>query len=215
MHHSHIGITRLVQSGFAINEQVYCYDTIRGKAYYCSITRLGTKNNYYDEDVENFLADTVETQFGLFYKDFCGTKDPERMCTILSKNTELVTQFFSFMYFRSIKTLELANGGSLVSIMCGDLDHSDFLRIQSMIKANPLQMLGDKYYFFPMINFSKTHFINNSLGFGAIIKNKRVESFFIPLSARIGILITNADDGKGNDFLYLSLARTIQQILLI
>lgn len=67
MSHDHIGIPRFIQNGFSDNGRVFVYDLIRDKQYSSSIDILGTKNNYYDEDVEKkILSSGVETQFGLF-----------------------------------------------------------------------------------------------------------------------------------------------------
>ena len=106
MSHDHVGIPKLIQHGFANEEQTYCYDIIRKKGYFCNIDRLGTENNYYDEDVEkDLLAKNVEYNFSLLYNDYCSSTDIDFMKRTLDNNVELIEQFFSFMYLRAKKAL--------------------------------------------------------------------------------------------------------------
>ncbi len=205
MSHDHVGIPRFIEKGFSNNnEKAYCYNLKNDKGYCVSIDRLGTQKNYYDEDVEKeLLAQKIEKQFSLFYNDFCGTTNPNIMTNILKENTKLVEQFFSFMFMRSKKTLNIFNNNSISSKMLGNLSHSDLLRTNLEIQTNPFKMIGDEYRFYPLINLSSKHFINNSVGFCAIENKNNITAFFIPLDFRVGILITNDDYLNGSDFTFI------------
>lgn len=204
MHHDHIGIPKFIERGFSNNGKVYCYDLHQDKVYGTNIDRLGTKNNYYEDDVEKkLLAEGVEKEFSNFYNDFCGTINTDALINILNANTELVTQFFSFMFTRAKKTLETVNKESITSQLFGDLSHSDLLRVQSIINTNPLGIIGDNYKFFPLINFSNEHFINNSLGFGIMINKDKEISIVILLNRRLGILVSNNQEFGDSELFYI------------
>lgn len=204
MSHDHVGVPKFIENGFSNDGKVYCYNLKVDKSYYDSINKLGTKNNYYEDDVEKeLLAQGVELQFSLFYNDFCGTTDPNQMSKILSSNINLVEQFFSFMFMRSIKTLDIINKNSLSSKLLGDLNHSELLRLHSKLQTNPFKMIGDNYRFYPLVNLTSIHLINNSVGFGLLINSNHEISFFIPLNIRVGILITNETTLKDSDFTYI------------
>ena len=211
MSHDHVGVARFVENGFSIKEKTFCFNIHQQKLYQTSIDRLGVENNYYDIDVEkNLLAAGIEKQFWLFYKDFCGTRNPELMIGILKNNKELVTQYFSFMYFRSKKILEQANNEGISSKYLRKINHSEILRLQSIMQTNPLQMIGNSYDFYPVINFSRTLFINNSIGFGMKINKNKEVSIFIPLNIRVGILITNDLKIEEDEFYYIEPTNTDQ-----
>ena len=143
MSKDHVGIPRFIQQGFADKNHVFKYDLIRDKLYKESINTLGTEKEYYDDDVENeILASGIENQFSLIYNNICNTKNPDEIKQTLDTNTKLVENFFSFMFLRAKKSLELVNKESLTSKIFGDLSHSDLLRIQTKIKVNPLNHLG-------------------------------------------------------------------------
>lgn len=102
--HSHIGIPRIIEKGFSNNNQVSVFDTIRNSIYKASINRLGTKNNYYDEDVEKeLLAKNVEKHFSEFYKNFCDSKNINEMQKVLNSSTEVIQYFLGFMFMRTKK----------------------------------------------------------------------------------------------------------------
>lgn len=201
MAHDHIGIPKFIEKGFSYNNQVYVSDVLRDKRYVMSVDRLGTENNYYDEDVEKqILASGIESSFSQFYNDFCGTRDIKFMKQILDLNTALIEEFFSFMFMRAKKTLEQVNRESITSQVFGNIDHSELLRIQLLIQTNPLQIIGKKFSFYPLVNLSKTLFIDNSIGFG-LMKNKKEEySFIIPLNTRVAILISRNMEQIDNGF---------------
>lgn len=202
MAHNHIGIPKFIQKGFSDNGRVYVYDLIRDIEYKTSIDTLGTQNNYYDDVVEKeILSSGVETQFGSFYHDFCEAKNLEDMKSMLDTNTNLVERFFSFMFLRSKKSLESINSESITSKVFGFLSHSDLLKIQMCINVNPLKIIGDKYKFYPLVNHSKTEFINNSIGFGLMINKINERTFVIPLNTKVAILISNVVEIEKNDFL--------------
>ena len=202
MANDHVGIPRFIEEGFANKKKVYKYDLIREKEYAESIDTLGTENNYYDEDVEKeLLARRIENRFGLFYNNFCNATNLYEMRSMLNSNIKLVEKFFSFMFLRAKKILEIINKESITSKIFGNLDHSELLRIQTMINVNPLEIIGKEYYFFPLINRSDLLFINNSIGFGIIIDREGQKSIVIPLNNRIAIFISN--DSKLNDYNYL------------
>lgn len=204
MSHDHIGIPKFIEKGFSNDGKVYCYNLKKDKHYFDLINKLGTKNNYYDEDVEkNLLAQGVELQFSLFYNDFCKANDSETMIKILNNNIKLVEQFFSFMFMRSITTLNEINDKSETSKLFGEIDHSELLRINSEINVNPFKIIGDEYSFYPLINFSDTHFINNSIGFGFLINKEKKISIFIPLNFKIGLLITNNQEIEKSEMTYI------------
>ena len=202
MANDHVGIPRFIEEGFANKKKVYKYDLIREKEYAESIDTLGTKNNYYDEDVEKeLLARRIESRFAIFYNAFCKATNQHEMRVILDSNIELVEKFFSFMFLRAKKILETINKESITSKIFGNLDHSELLRIQTMINENPLEIIGKEYYFFPLINRSDLLFINNSIEFGIIIDREGQKSIVIPLNNKIAIFISN--DSKLNDYNYL------------
>ena len=205
MSHSHIGVPRFIEKGFSTNqEKVYCYDLKREKDYYASIDRLGTKNNYYDKDVEeSLLGANVEKEFGLFYKDFCDTSNASQLCNILRQNKQLVIEFFSFMFARAKKSLEIINNESLSSRLLGTLNHSDYLKIQSLIKVNAVEIIGKDYEFYPLINLCNKPFINNSLGFGFSAGNKKEMSIILPLNTKLAIFISGISELKNDDFLFI------------
>ncbi len=204
MAHDHVGIPKFIEKGFSNNNQVFVFDTIRNKRYPMSIDRLGTENDYYDEDVEKIiLANGIEDNFSQLYNDFCGTQDIRTMKKILDLNVELVEQFFSFMYLRAKKTLEQINNESITTKIFGDLDHSELLRIQTVINTNPLKIIGEEYSFYPVINFSKRLFLDNSIGFGLMINKEKEYSFVIPLNARVAILISGNKELTDFDYLYI------------
>lgn len=122
---------------------------------------------------------------------------------ILDANTNLIEQFFSFMFLRAKKSLESINNESITSLVFGSLSHSDLLRIQMAINMNPLKIIGDKYKFYPLVNFSKIGFINNSIGFGLMINKANDKMFVIPLNTRVAILISKAEEIEENDCLYI------------
>ena len=191
MSHDHIGVPRFIEKGFSKNCQVYVYDVIREKEYKMSIDRLGTKQNYYDKDVEeNLLANGIENNFSQLYIDFCNANRVSKKKEILDQNLELVTQFFSFMYMRSKKTLNQVNNESITAKLFGEMRHSDLLRLQSLTKTNPLKIIDEKYILYPIVNNSETLFINNSIGFGMMINKEGKYSFVIPLNTHNAILIT-------------------------
>ncbi len=197
MSHDHIGITRLVESGFANHGKVYVYDTIRQKSYWSSIDRLGTENNYYDKDVEKWLlSENIEKQFGQFYKDFCVTLDLKKMVRILSNNKELVSQYYSFMLFRSKRFLDFVNGQDLTKQTFGSLDHSEFLRFLFADGYKALTANEEEYFLSPVVNLSETTFINNSVGFCLLKKVNERQPIFIPLNTRVGILADHATSTK-------------------
>ena len=119
--HSHIGIPRIIEKGFSNNNQVSVFDTIRNSIYKASINRLGTKNNYYDEDVEKeLLAKNVEKHFSEFYKNFCDSKNINEMQKVLNSSTEVIQYFLGFMFMRTKKTLDIINDKSPLSKICGN-----------------------------------------------------------------------------------------------
>lgn len=92
MSHDHIGVPRFIEKGFSKNCQVHVYDVIREKEYKMSINRLGTKQNYYDKDVEeNLLANGIENNFSQLYIDFCNANGISKKKEILDQNLELIT----------------------------------------------------------------------------------------------------------------------------
>lgn len=195
MSHDHVGIPKFIEKGFSNDGKVYCYNLKRDKQYFDSVEKLGTKNNYYDKDVEKeILAQHVEQPFSVFYKKFCNTDDSETIIKILNDNIKLVEKFFSFMFLRSRTTLNEINNMSLASRVCGELDPSELLRINNEIKFNAFKIIGEEYRFYPLLNFSNTHFINNSIGFGKLETKEKKRSIFIPLNLKKGILITNSQD---------------------
>lgn len=188
MSHNHVGIPRFIQNGFAYKNKVFVSDIVRNKIYQTSIDRLGTENNYYDEDVEKVLASDIEANFSSFYNNFCNT-DPSSMKQILDSNVKLVERFLSFMYIRAKKTLSQINDESITAKAFGEISHSELLNIQSSININPLTICKD-YSFYPLINYSKKFFINNSIGFGMMAINENKYSFIIPLNIHVSILIS-------------------------
>lgn len=195
MLHSHIGVPKFIERGFSLNEKAYVYDIIRNKDYIMPIDRLGTTNNYYENDVEkNILANGIEAEFSKFYNDFCNANNPQQMFKLLSINNHLVQQFFSFMFMRAKKTLVDVNDNSLSSKLFGNLNHSDLLRIQLELNTNPLKIVGDKYKMYPLVNLSNQLFINNSIGFALMVSSNNEYSFVIPLNIRVGILISGIID---------------------
>lgn len=205
MSNDHVGIPRFIQRGFADKNRVIKYDLIRDKQYSESIDTLGTEKEYYDDDVEKeILASGIENQFSLIYNSICNTKKPDEIKQILDSNTKLVENFFSFMFLRAKKSLELVNKESLTSKIFGDLSHSDLLRIQTRVKVNPLQIIGNTYYFYPLINFSNVLFINNSIGFGFMINKQKQISIILPFNTRVAILISNDNELKDSDSFYIA-----------
>ena len=204
MSHDHVGVPKFIENGFSNNGKVYCYNLLKDNWYPTSTDKLGTENNYYDEDVEKkLLADSIEYEFSRFYNVFCFTTDTNFMASFLNRNIKLVEQFFSFMVMRSKKTLEIVNDSSLSSELLGDLDHSGLVRLSLAIKPNPLTTIGAEYQFYPLINFSAKHFLNNSVGFCTIENNASMTAIFIPLTSRVGIYITNDDNFHNSDYLFI------------
>jgi len=199
----HIGIPKFIERGFAINETADVFDIVRWKEYGINIDRLGTEGNYYEQDVEKGLANGIESEFDKLYKVLCGTTDFDLIIKSVKDNRELITRFFSYMFSRSKKTLEKINDESITSRIFGSINHSEFLRIQSHINVNPLKIIGDEYEFYPLINFSKIHFINNSVGFGFLVTKEKRYSVVIPLNTRVAILISNSDAVKGKELLFI------------
>lgn len=204
MSHDHIGVPRFIENGFSINKKVYCYNLKINKCFKTSTDRLGTKKDYFSKEVEtDLLANGIESDFTDFYKLFCETTDDDEKVNILNSNKELVTQFISFMFFRSINSLNLANENCLSSKIIGEMDHSEFLKISSIIKLNPLKMIGDNYKFYPIINLSEIHFINNSIGLGIQQQLDKCFSFYIPLNIKVGILVSNSKIFENIDRIYI------------
>ena len=198
--HSHIGIPRIIEKGFSNNNQVSVFDTIRNSIYKASINRLGTKNNYYDEDVEKeLLAKNVEKRFSEFYKNFCDSKNINEMQKVLNSSTEVIQYFFGFMFMRTKKTLDIINDKSPLSKICGNCSHSELLRIQTQIKSNPFLIIGENYYFYPIVNNSKILFINNSIGFGMNINSNKDISIIIPLNNNVAIFVSGILQNKDNN----------------
>lgn len=190
MSHDHVGVPRFIEEGFSNNGRVYCYNLITDKIYPTNVERLGTENNYYEPDVEKeLLAQSVEHPFSVFYNKFCNTRDPIAMYKILNSNKRLVNKFISFMYLRSKQLLGMIKKFSYSSMVFGDLSHSGLLRINSLLTVDFLQMIDGGYSYHPLINFSKTHLINNSIGYGITEKDGKVTSFYVPLNIRVGIVI--------------------------
>lgn len=125
------------------------------------------------------------------------------MKSILDLNTKLVEQFFSFMFLRAKKSLETINNESITSAVFGNLEHSELLRIQTIIKVNPLQIIGEKYCFYPLVNLSDCSFINNSIGFAIMISKNKEISIIIPLNEKIAIFISNNSELRAYEFLYI------------
>ena len=190
MSRDHVGIPKFIQKGFSNNDTVFVFNK-KKKFYTSSIANLGIENDYYDEDVESdLLANQIEYNFSVFYKDFCNIKDPIIMKNLLDKNIKLVEQFFSFMFMRTKKVFDLVKNESLTSKFFGDFTHSDLLRIQTILNINPLKIIGDNYNFYPVVNLSQIPFINNSIGFGFLTDTQSKNSIIIPLNIRIAILIS-------------------------
>ena len=89
---------------------------------------------------------------------------------------------------RSKKSLEEINKNSLSVRVFGKVNHSGLLRIQAVLQVNPLDLIGKEYEILAFYNFSKTHLINNSIGFGAMMAKNGKLVFFMPLNSRVGIL---------------------------
>lgn len=195
MSHDHIGIPRFLEQGFANGEKVFCYDLVRDKGYQTSITHLGTQNNYYDDDVEKtILADDVEADFAKFYNSFCGAKNHGEMYEALRSNIDSIRRFFRFMFMRSKKTLAIINERSIISQVCGDMDHSELLRIVNKTAIDPFIMTRSNYSIYLVENQSKEFFINNSVGFCIItVCNGKNNSIFIPLNNKLGLLASSDD----------------------
>lgn len=204
MSHDHIGVPRFIEEGFSNSGRVYCYNLAIDKIYPTNTERLGTKNNYYEEDVEkDLLAQDVEHQFSLFYKDFCSTCDPDVMVKILNLNQQLVKEFLSFMCMRSKKVLDEINANSFSSLLLGNLSHSRLLRINSFLKVDFLKMIENKHSYHPLINCSKTHLINNSVGYGITLLGGKVNSFYMPLNYRVEILVTSDSETQNGDMIWI------------
>ena len=204
MSHDHIGVPKFIEKGFSINNSVYCYNLINDKCYGNSIDRLGTKNNYYDEDVEKtLLANKIECQFSIFYNDFINAKTSDELVALVKNNNAVIEQFFSFMYLRSMKTLNEINKESITAKIFGDISHSELLRINSLINVNPFKIIGESYSFYPLLNLSSINFINNSVGYSILINQNEKISFFIPLTTNKGILITNNENLKNKEWTYI------------
>lgn len=190
MSHDHVGVPRFIEGGFSNNGRVYCYNLITDKIYPTNVERLGTENNYYEPDVEKeLLAQSVEHPFSIFYNKFCSTCDPILMYKILDSNKQLVKKFISFMCLRSKQTLSRINETSYSSALFGNMSHSELLRINNLLNVDFLRMIDSGYSYHPLINFSKTHLINNSIGYGITEKDGKVTSFYVPLNIRVGIVI--------------------------
>lgn len=205
MSQDHVALPKFIQRGFSIKDSVHVYDLIRNKDYGCPINRLGTESNYYDEDVEKeILSQGVELEFSKFYNIFCNMTDFDKMPIIIKDNINLITQFFSFMFSRAKKTLDIVNKESITVKMLGDISHSELLRLQLNIKTNPLEMAGQDYKIFPLVNFTGQSFINNSLGFSILVdKDSSYYSFFIPMRTDLGIFISSDEMIKDKDLLYI------------
>ncbi|MDY4592197.1 MAG: DUF4238 domain-containing protein [Eubacteriales bacterium] len=204
MSRDHIAIPKFIEEGFSKDGKTFVYDLIRDNEYIGSIKKLGTKNNYYDNDVEkDILGSKVELEFSIIYHNICNAKNVVEMKHIIDDNFQLIERFFSFMFLRSKKTLDTINKECISTKIIGDIDHSELLRIQANTHTNPLSVIGKEYHFYPLINLSNKLFINNSVGFG-LMKNKNGEySFIIPLNTELAIIITNIDIGKNNSHLFI------------
>lgn len=207
MSHDHIGIPKFIQKGFSIDNKTNVYNIKENKSYITSVDRLGTEKDYYDEEVETkILAKGVEYQFSEFYHQFCSIKEYECLKNLVDSNVKLLEQFFSFMFLRAKKALEQVKQNCLFTILFGEMTHSLLLKIQSNINTNPLSIIGDKYSFYPLINFSDTLFINNSIGFGILINESKEYSFVIPFNTKRGIIISGNTNLPNTDLFYISSA---------
>lgn len=216
MSHDHVGVPRFIEEGFSNSGRVYCYNLVIDKIYPTNTERLGTKNNYYEDDVEkDILAQDVEHQFSLFYKDFCSTRDPDVMVKILNLNQQLVKEFLSFMCMRSKKVLDEINKNCLSASPRGKvLSHSELLRKNSLLKVDFLKMIENKHSYHPLINCSKTHLINNSVGYGIILLGGKVNSFYMPLNYRVGILVTSDVETQNGDVIWITPSEDKKAMLL-
>ena len=204
MSHDHIGIPRFIQEGFATSGIVASYDTALDIIRTSPISKLGTSVDYYDEDVEkDLLANKVEGEFSKLYHDITSTKDLGLIEKTIIGNKTLIAQFFSFMYMRAKKMVDTVNQNSLSSKIFGNVDHSELLRIQANIFVDPLKMIGEEYFILPVLNFSRTRFINNSLGIGALITNTKTILFYVPLNDRLGLIFCDKDYCGDSQFFYI------------
>lgn len=192
MSDDHVGIPRFIENGFAVSGMVFSYDTSLNRIRHSPINKLGTEKDYYDPDVEKeLLANNIESNFSKLYNSITNTTDIDVIGKAINSNKCLIVLFFSFMFFRSKKSLEEANKSSLSSALFGNLDHSELLRIQSIIQVDPLKLIGNQYEIAPIINTSKVHFINNSIGIGVMMTKTKKSMFFFPLNPSLGLVFSD------------------------
>ena len=204
MANHHIAIPRFIEEGFAVSGKVESYDFDPDRFRSSPTSKLGTAEDYYDQDVEKtLLANKVENEFSKLYKDITSTMNPIFIKCCLDNNKELVTQFFSFAFLRAKKSLQTINDNSLSSAVFGEMDHSELLRIQTYIQVNPLQLVGEKYEILPLFNFSKTKLIDNSIGIGIKILEQKKFLFFMPLNPRLGLIFCDESFSGGEEYFYI------------
>ena len=102
------------------------------------------------------------------------------------------------MFSRSKKMFNIVNKKDIFACDSCNFNHSEFLRMLPYIKNNPLSKLGEKHFFYPLINFSEKLFINNSIGFCVMINENNEYSLVIPLNTKLAIAVIPEKMHPGN-----------------
>lgn len=199
MSNDHITISKFIQREFAINDQVYCYNFKNKKTYFTNIAKLGVQKDYYDKDVETFLAKVVEKQFSLFYHELLRTQDYNNIIALLRNNEKLIYEFLSYLFIRSQKTLHTINEESIIANTIDKFTHSDIVRKQIYLNFDPTVVINKKNINL-LINSTEKDFINNSIGFMVRSVNA-CPIFYIPLSGQLCLIISD-DKLNMNKFIY-------------
>ncbi len=188
MPNNHVGIAKSIEKGFSMKKHVFEYDWLRDSLFSSNIDNLGVEKNYYNRYVEkDILANGIEKKFSTFYYAFCSEKNSDGMVRLLLENKELFSTFFSFMFMRSKKSLEIVNKYSLTRKAFGDVSHSELLEFQCISSINCFDIIGKDYFLYPLINCSNHPFINNSIGFCFIYDKNSQPSCIIPMNSGLAV----------------------------
>ncbi len=205
-HNSHVGIPKSLIKSYSNESKVYVANLINHKIYPSVPDKTGVIKDYYDDNAELLLSNSLESSLGSLLKNIKSMSKMNDITNYLNSNHSILESFIKFQLQRSKKSLEAFNKHSLTAKVYGELNHSEYIELVSKVdNINMLSLIGGKLFSRVCIANENSVFITNSLGFYFIPdeKNKSVLSFVIPYEPKRAIYIEKFSDEYKNISHYL------------
>lgn len=191
----HVAIPKCLLEKFSTKGHVWVYDYSQNKVYCSSCSTTGAETNYYTIKAEAMLNE-YESRLASFLTKILNIEKHNEITNYINDHHDVIVDFFNFQFQRSKKILKETNKQSRFAKERGGISHSELIQIAGQMgeKANILSILNGKLFALHIVCNDNQFFVTNSLGFYAVIDNKKVRYFILPVSNKLAIIIqTNYD----------------------